>query len=208
MVDRRHGGGSRSGFPRLTREAVTVAEGGLKAIFLAQRPALLRLLVARLGNREDAEDVLQDMWLRIDRLADQPVAQPAAFLYRIAANLATDRRIATGRRGARDAAWTDSQPQADELPDPERALMAQRQWREVEGAIADMPERMATALRMFRLEEQPQRAIAEHLGISISGVEKLLQRAYRKIHDRLERIGEDSEVARRQQGERGTDRAR
>ena len=86
--------------------------------------------------------------------------------------------------------------------------MAQRQWQEVEGAIADMPERMATALRMFRLEEQPQRAIAEHLGISISGVEKLLQRAYRKIHDRLERIGEDSEVARRQQGERGTDRAR
>ena len=61
---------------------MTVAEGGLKAIFLAQRPALLRLLVARLGNREDAEDVLQDMWLRIDRLADQPVAQPAAFLYR------------------------------------------------------------------------------------------------------------------------------
>jgi RNA polymerase sigma-70 factor (ECF subfamily) len=187
---------------------VTVAEGGLKAIFLAQRPALLRLLVARLGNREDAEDVLQDMWLRIDRLADQPVAQPAAFLYRIAANLATDRRIAAGRRGARDAVWTDSQPQADELPDPERALMAQRQWREVEGAIADMPERMAAALRMFRLEEQPQRAIAEHLGISISGVEKLLQRAYRKIHDRLERNSEDSEVARRQQGERGTDRAR
>ena len=71
-----------------------------------------------------------------------------------------------------------------------------------------MPERMATALRMFRLEEQPQRVIAEDLGISISGVEKLLQRAYRKIHDRLERNSEDSEVARRQQGERGTDRAR
>jgi RNA polymerase sigma-70 factor (ECF subfamily) len=185
-----------------------VADGGLKAIFLAQRPTLLRLLVARLGNREDAEDVLQDMWLRIDRLADQPVAQPAAFLYRIAANLATDRRIATGRRGARDAVWVDSLPRADELPDAERTLMAQRQWQEVEGAIADMPERMAIALRMFRLEEQSQRAIAEHLGISISGVEKLLQRAYRKIHDRLDRFAEDSAAARRQHGERGTDRAR
>ena len=185
-----------------------MADGGLKAIFLAQRPTLLRLLVARLGNREDAEDVLQDMWLRIDRLADQPVAQPAAFLYRIAANLATDRRIATGRRGARDAVWVDSLPHADELPDAERTLMAQQQWQEVEGAIADMPERMAVAFRMFRLEEQSQRVIAEHLGISISGVEKLLQRAYRKIHDRLDRFAEDSAAACRQHGERGTDRAR
>jgi RNA polymerase sigma-70 factor (ECF subfamily) len=185
-----------------------VTEGGLKAIFLAQRPMLLRLLVARLGSREDAEDVLQDMWLRIDRLAAEPIAQPAAFLHRVAANLATDRRIAAGRRGARDAVWVDSQPQADELPDAERTLMAQRQWQEVEGAIADMPDRMAIALRMFRLDEQPQRAIADHLGISVSGVEKLLQRAYRKIHDRLDRFAEDSEAARRQHGERGADRAR
>jgi len=185
-----------------------VTEGGLKAIFLAQRPMLLRLLVARLGSREDAEDVLQDMWLRIDRLAAEPIAQPAAFLHRVAANLATDRRIAAGRRGARDAVWVDSQPQADELPDAERTLMAQRQWQEVEGAIADMPDRMAIALRMFRLDEQPQRAIADHLGISVSGVEKLLQRAYRKIHDRLDRFAEDSGAARRQHSERGTDRAR
>lgn len=185
-----------------------MTEGGLKAIFLAQRPMLLRLLVARLGSREDAEDVLQDMWLRIDRLAAEPIAQPAAFLHRVAANLATDRRIAAGRRGARDAVWVDSQPQADELPDAERTLMAQRQWQEVEGAIADMPDRMAIALRMFRLDEQPQRAIADHLGISVSGVEKLLQRAYRKIHDRLDRFAEDSEAARRQHSERGTDRAR
>ena len=99
-------------------------------------------------------------------------------------------------------------PGADELPDAERMLMARREWQEVEAAIADMPDRMAIALRMFRLEEQPQRAIAEHLGISISGVEKLLQRAYRKIHDRLDRFAEDSEAARRQHGERGTDRAR
>lgn len=185
-----------------------MADGGLKAIFLAQRPALLRLLVARLGNRDDAEDVMQDMWLRIDRLATEPIAQPTAFLYRVAANLATDRRIAAGRRSARDAVWIESRPQADELPDAERTLMARREWQEVEAAIADMPDRMAIALRMFRLEEQPQRAIAEHLGISISGVEKLLQRAYRKIHDRLDRFAEDSEAARRQHGERGTDRAR
>ena len=46
-----------------------------------------------------------------------------------------------------------------------------------------MPERMASAFRMFRIDEVPQKHISEQLGISVSGVEKLLQRAYRQIHD-------------------------
>lgn len=179
-----------------------MADGGLKAIFLTQRPMLLRLLMARLGSREEAEDALHDLWLRIDQAADQPIAQPAAFLYRMASNLATDRRIAVGRRTARDAAWFDLQPGAGDVPGPERDLIARNEWRLIEAAIADLPERMATALRMFRLEEQSQRQIADHLGISVSGVEKLLQRAYRKIHDRLGRSGEDLEDARRLDEER------
>ncbi|NLS27768.1 hypothetical protein S2M10_27700 [Sphingomonas sp. S2M10] len=184
-----------------------MGDDGLEAVFLAQRTMLLRLLVARLGNRDDAEDALQDMWLRIDQLAEQPIAQPAAFLYRVAANLATDRRIAAGRRGNRDAGWVETQPGAEEVPDPERTLVARREWQAVEAAIGEMPERMATALRMFRLEARPQRAIAEQLGISVSGVEKLLQRAYRKIQDRLEPGGVDSAEARRLDKERGSDRA-
>nr|WP_272626828.1 RNA polymerase sigma factor [Sphingomonas sp. QA11] len=184
-----------------------MAGGGLRAIFLEQRPMLLRLLVARLGNSDDAEDALQDMWLRIDQLADRPVAQPKAFLYRVAANLATDRRIAGGRRGARDAAWLDSQPDADELPDAERALIASDQLRTVAAAVEAMPERMRIALHRFRIEGRSQRTIAEELGISVSGVEKLLQRAYRQIHDRLEATGVEVASPYRLSDERGTNRA-
>lgn len=160
-----------------------MSDSGLRSVFLENRPMLLRLLVARLGNRDDAEDALQDMWLRVEQLADRPIAQPSAFLYRVAANLATDRRIANQRGAARDTAWLDAQPEADELPDAERALIARDRLSAVEAAIADMPERMRTALRMFRVEERPQREIAETIGISLSGVEKLLQRAYRQIID-------------------------
>jgi len=174
-----------------------VDDGGLRAIFLEQQPMLRRLLIARLGNPDDAEDALQDMWLRIDQLAQRPVAQPAAFLYRVAANLATDMRISAGRRAARETAWLDDQPAADEVPNAERVLSARSEWQAVEAAIDDMPDRMATALRMFRIERQPQRAIAERLGISVSGVEKLLQRAYRKLHDHMGDDGEDRGTAHR-----------
>lgn len=184
-----------------------MADDGLRGIFLEQRAALLRMLTARLGNRDDAEDVLQDMWLRLDRLSDGPVAQPAAFLYRIAANLATDRRIAASRRGARESAWLETTPSAEEMPNAERTLFARSKLRVVEGAIADMPERMATALRLFRVEGESQRVIAATLGISVSGVEKLLQRAYRQIHDRVQHADEGLNDPHRLEDERGPTRA-
>lgn len=183
-----------------------MTDGGLKAIFLEQRPILLRLLSARLRSADEAEDALQDMWLRLDRLADQPISHPAALLYRIAANLATDRRIAHSRRGSRDAAWAAVQPEADEMPDAERAAIAHDTLGVIESAIVDMPDRMRIALRMFRFEGRSQREVAQELGITVSGVEKLLQRAYRQIHDRLE-PSEDDAIAYRLSGERGPNRA-
>ncbi|MES2441516.1 MAG: sigma-70 family RNA polymerase sigma factor [Pseudomonadota bacterium] len=169
-----------------------MSDQGLKAVFSEVRPMLLRLLVARLGNREDAEDALQDLWFKIDQLGDRPIAQPAAFLYRAAANLATDRRIAGLRRNARETGWLDVQPQGDEYPDAERALIARERLARVEAAMAAMPERMRTALILFRFEGRPQREIAEQLGITVSGVEKLLRRAYRQIHDASDMIGAET----------------
>ena len=155
--------------------------GALAAAFLANRPMLLRLLTARLGSPAEAEDALQEMWLRVDRLGDQAVDQPGSFLFRMAANLATDLRIAASRRGARDTGWLDVQPGSAEFADPERITLARDELMQVEAAIAAMPERMRAALTMFRVEEQSQRTIAVELGISVSGVEKLLRRAYAQL---------------------------
>lgn len=178
--------------------------GGLQAVFMEQRPMLVRLLTARLGSAEDAEDTLQDMWMRLDSLADRPIAQPAAFLFRVAANMATDRRVSGGRRDARDHAWYEAQSEADDIPDAERMLIARDRLRRVEAAMADMPERMRVALTMFRFEERPQREIAERLGISVSGVEKLLQRAYAIILDAADEDGEGPPDRRRLKAEGGS----
>ena len=81
--------------------------GGLKAVFVEQRAMLMRLFVARLQSRDDAEDALQDMWLKLDSLDTRPVAQPAAYLYRMAANLASDRRIAALREPGKAKSHSD-----------------------------------------------------------------------------------------------------
>jgi len=154
---------------------------GLKAVFLAQRPMLLRMLTARLQSAEDAEDVLQDLWLKLDQMADRTINAPAPLLFRAAANLATDRRIAASRRAARDVAWAEHQPGPDEVPGMERDLLAREALEQANHVIDRMPPRMATALRLYRIDGMGQRDIANELGVSVSAVEKLLRKAYRQI---------------------------
>ncbi|WP_431358359.1 RNA polymerase sigma factor [Sphingomonas echinoides] len=161
-----------------------MTETGLKAVFLQERPMLLRLLAARLGTMEDAEDALQDIWLKLDSLdGSEPIGRPVSYLCRMASNLATDRRIAAARSGSRETSWHDVQPAADEHPDAERTLIGRERLREIEAEIATMPERMRVALRLYRIEEHPQKEIAARLGMTVSGVEKLLRRAVKQICD-------------------------
>jgi RNA polymerase sigma factor (sigma-70 family) len=154
---------------------------GLKAVLIAERPLLVRLMRARIDPPEDAEDLWQELWLKVDTLPSGPVADPVSFLCRMAINLTSDRRRSKGRAAARDSAWQAHQPSAAEYPSPERELVARDQLKQVERVIADMPDRTREALRQFRLEGQSQRDIATSMGITVSGVEKLLKRAYRLL---------------------------
>lgn len=156
---------------------------GLRAVFLAERKMLLRLLTARLGNADDAEDVLQDLWIKLEITPSGPIAQPAAYLFRMANNLAFDRRRSATRHAARDTEWLQAQTTSEELPDMEQVLIARERLAHVEAALAALPPRTASVFRMFRFEGLAQKVIATQLGLSLSSVEKLLQQAYRAIHD-------------------------
>lgn len=160
-----------------------MTESGLRAVFLAERPTLLKLLRARLGGEDEAEDALQDLWIKLDGQAPGPISHPTAYLFRMANNLALDRRRSTVRRGGRDHGWYEVQSAPEEMPDAERALIARERLAQVEQAVAGLSPRVAMAFRLFRFEEQPRKLVAEQMGISVSAVEKLLQRAYREIYD-------------------------
>lgn len=179
---------------------------GLEGQFLEARPLLRRLLAARLGSADDAEDALQDLWLRVAAMDSSHVEQPIPFFCRMATNLATDRRIAAARRGARDGAWEEVQPQSQEYADPERVVAARRDLASAHARIAQMPERMRHAFTLFRFEEQPQRQIAERMGITVSAVEKLLRRAYQFLQNNAAGACADQASPHRPDNERSADR--
>src|SRR3546814_2254206 len=70
----------------------------LSATFTEQQGALKRFLMRRLGNAALAEDLAQETWIRAVNADTAAVIQnPRAYLFRIAANLATDHQRHVGK---------------------------------------------------------------------------------------------------------------
>lgn len=160
-------------------------DGGLEAVFLANRTALLRFMRAR-GGTEDAEDLLHELWLKLSvALPTGPIADPLAYLYRMADNLMHDRRRAASRRRGRETAWSDTasgvSPGASDAPSAERMLLARDELARIEAALAMLGTRTVQIFRRYRIDGVCQKTIAVEQGISLSAVEKHLQRAYRRI---------------------------
>jgi RNA polymerase sigma factor (sigma-70 family) len=169
--------------------------GLLRAALVEHRAALLRYLIARRVAPDEAEDIMQDLVVKLAGHASGPVAEPRAYLYRMAENILLDRIRSEGRRRGREQAWVAAQAgatlDADDRPSPEQALIARERLALVSAALAALPERSLFVFRRYRLDGTPQREIAAELGISLSAVEKHLQKAYHVVVEAQARLDAD-----------------
>lgn len=156
--------------------------GGLRAAAIAYRAELLRFLAARAVPDDEAHDILQDVYMKAGALSSVPIGEPRAYLYRMTANLVADRRRSAARRAQRERSWMELEAapdgERDAAPSAERAAIARQQLDSVATALRALPERTQAILRAYRIEGVPQKAIAVEFGISVSAVEKHLQRGY------------------------------
>lgn len=75
-------------------------------VFEEHRPVLTGVAYRMLGRVADAEDVVQEAWLRWSSVAQEGIREPRAFLVRITTRLAIDRlRHLTSRREAYVGPW-------------------------------------------------------------------------------------------------------
>jgi RNA polymerase sigma-70 factor (ECF subfamily) len=178
----------------------------LQTLFMASRPALLRFMQLRGVSADEAEDLAQDLYLKLEDLTVGPIAEPRAYLYRMAENLLLDRRRAAIRRARREEQWSQAGTDLQTSPgDPataaDDALIARQQLHIIQSALARLPERTVEIFRRFRIEGERQKHIAAELGISVSAVEKHLQRAYDVVLAVKVRADEENDAPRRLGGE-------
>src|SRR5690242_11679885 len=114
--------------------------------YLAKRAELVRFFTARVSSSTEAEDIVQEIYLKIANTSEQP-DNPGAYLYRLGSNVMVDRARARRRSMTRDDAYYRAfrletrDGDATDEPDPEAAIDARRALSRVMAAVDALPPR-------------------------------------------------------------------
>ena len=162
---------------------------------------LYDLAVQMLGNREDAEDAVQESFVKIYQALPRFRRQSGlnTWMYRIVVNTCTDLLRKRKRRLPLDDSYSlEGQVSARFSPgheDPEKNAEAEDFARLFRKAVAELSPRERAVVVLRHMEELPLQEIGRVLGLSTGTVKSLHFRAIRKLRMSLRRLGfEESEV--------------
>ncbi len=157
------------------------------------RLPLIAYFLRRVGDRAEAEDLTQEVFLRILRnleIIDVPRAK--AYVFTAAANLLRDRARQKAVRLTESRADLDGSaaPLARELIEeisPERVLLGKETLQDVLAALGELSERTRDIFVLYRIEKMKQHEIASLYGLSLSAVEKHVLKAIAHLSKRFVR---------------------
>ena len=148
----------------------------------------MRFLVARTRNPDLAEDLFQDARAKLlGPAVSKPVSNPIPYIFQMLANLVEDHRRSERARVQRGRDWGDRgeglEPDRAGHVTPEQSAAGRDMLAKTMDALNELPDRTREIFLAYRVEGKSQKQIAAELGISLSAVEKHLQRAYRAVID-------------------------
>jgi len=161
---------------------MVAANTDILQLYLEKRPSLVRFFAARLGSSEAAEDLVQELYLKLSSTELPAVLDnPSAFLYRTAHNLMLDRLRQERRSLQRDNAWHETRALHAGEPAVDDALASRRRLLRLAALVEEMPAKMREAFRLQKLEGLTQAETAKAMNISVSAVEKHISAALKLL---------------------------
>ena len=135
-----------------------------------------------LGDRAEAEDVVQEAMLRLWRMAPNwrpGQAQVSTWLYRVVSNLCLDRKRAQRRRPA--TRLDDAPDLAAGAPGVEARMMQDQRMAALNAALVSLPDRQRQAVVLRHIEGLANPEIARILEVGVEAVESLTARGKRTL---------------------------
>lgn len=163
--------------PRLARilEALQACQSKLRAF-----------IRRRIPQREDVDDILQDVTLQLINV-EQPIENVSAWLFRAARNEMVDR----GRK-KREWLFSDDDVGYDvkdvlfgEAQTPEDARLSEMFWDELERALADLPPDQREVFEKTELQDYSFKQLAQETGLPVQTLLSRKHRAVRYLRERL-----------------------
>lgn len=165
------------------------AGGELHLAYSRIRPELLRFARARSGDDAEAEDIVQDVWLRIETREPLPVDNPRSYLFQMTNNIVIDRQRQHRRRQVRDQRWRDCETDflapglemCDRHCDIEASVIERQEASLLHDAIARLPKGARQVLYFHKIKGLSHTEVAMRLNITRSAVEKHMAVAMRHL---------------------------
>jgi RNA polymerase sigma-70 factor (ECF subfamily) len=172
-------------------------DGAFEILVNRHQTSVLNLIYRFIGDRTQAKDLAQEVFLRIWQSAKgyEPKSKITTWIYRITINLCLNEL-----KSARRRRWfqflrpdEDNEEAAEDLlpdrsPSAEDLLLAKERNRQISDALQSLPSNQRMALILKRYDDLSYQEIAQILGCSVSAVESLLVRAKRILQEKLKNI--------------------
>jgi len=158
-----------------------------KQRFMPHYRLLYRVAYHLTGNAQDAEDLLQDMYLKLwqkrDNLPEEAMTE--AYLVSMMRNLFVDQR----RLKRLDVS---AELKTDDEPPDERSLdhqiVARDELRQMEGLISELSERDAQVIKMHVMEDRSYEEIEHDTGLSQGNIRIIVMRTKKKLKEQFNKI--------------------
>jgi RNA polymerase sigma-70 factor (ECF subfamily) len=194
LATRRDSGIAEVGMSLMAEPGAQRPTDPLLEIYLERRGNLVRYFAARCGSATVAEDLAQELYVKIATRDTAVTAEnPVALIYRIANNVMLDRARGEARAVARDAAWrrvahaSVGDEDVAELVPADDAVASRQRLRQLVDAAAELPPQQQRAFRLHKLEGRSHAETAQAMGISVKSVEKHVSAALKALTARLGR---------------------
>ena len=154
---------------------------------VARHFGVLRRFFARRAHAADVDDLVQDVALRMEtRRADSPIQNVEGYLFQVANSVLTDRARHDATRCRHHHNSLEDMHHPVEVLSPQRVAEGREQVRRLVAALDTLPERARQAFVLHRFEEMSYQAIARHMGVSVSAIEKHIARAVRQLAEAID----------------------
>jgi len=154
----------------------------LENLIVEYQPQLQSFIRKRVDNREDAEDILQDVWVQFVKTVDialNPIEQVSAWLYRVTRNTIINHF--TKKREDEMPVYRNEESDEvinrdfseilfddEALPSPETEYLRSIVWTELETALAELPPEQREIFELTELDGIPVKEIAQTSGVAVN----------------------------------------
>ena len=167
-------------------------ESAFEILVNRHQAPILNLIYRYLGDRTQAKDLAQEVFVRVWQAAKtyKPQAKFTTWIYRITVNLCLNELKSSGKKKAHFSESYIEEGRAmngvgEVSPSGEDLLLAEEQSRQISEALQALPENQRMALILKRYDNLSYQEIANIMECSVSAVESLLVRAKRNIQEKL-----------------------